>query len=203
MFSIILPSYLGYYKRACKDRERKLIRAIESVLNQKEPFELIVIADGCEDTIKIVSKYTDEHRQGLIRLIELDKQRPFSGVPRNTGIGFAKGEMICYLDSDDIFGTDHLQVLKSQFNGQDWIFFNDLTWNGQEFEERTCQIKPYQCGTSNIAHKKSMSSRWNPVNEYGKDDWNFIQNLKQESDNWTKTECGSYCVCHIPGKYEI
>lgn len=201
-FSVILPCYLGFYQQAGKDRELKLLRAIESVLRQNADFELIVIADGCEQTINLVkANYTPKE----VRLIDLPKQKPFSGVVRNTGIDYAKGDWICYLDSDDVFGGDHLSILEGQINGHDWIFFNDLIWTGKEFQERTCQIKPYMCGTSNVAHKKVMLSRWDKRNDYGKDDWNFITKLQKESTNWKKTDCASYCVCHIPGKagYDI
>ena len=61
-FSIIMPSYLGEYKRAAKDRDTKIVRAIESVLKQShEDWELIIISDGCEKTVEIVKPFFYKH----------------------------------------------------------------------------------------------------------------------------------------------
>ena len=57
-FSIIMPSYLGDYPNSATDKEDKLIRAIESVLQQTyKNWELIIIADGCDKTINLLKKY--------------------------------------------------------------------------------------------------------------------------------------------------
>ena len=46
MISVIMPSYLGAYKNAAKDRDRKIVRAINSVVRQTyKDWELIIIAD--------------------------------------------------------------------------------------------------------------------------------------------------------------
>ena len=204
--SIVMPCHLGEYRNAAKDRERKLIRAINSVMFQDAicKFELLVVADGCRKTIELVKEnFPEEHKKGLVRLLEIDKQKPFSGVPRNTGIDFAKGEWICYLDADDIFGPEHLSIIDRNTGKHDWVFFNDMVYSAGQFEERSCFIEPYKCGTSNIAHRKSMQARWDIANTYGRDDWKFIKKLKDESDRWTKIETAEYIVCHIPKNYDV
>lgn len=203
-FSVITPCYLGAYKQAGSDRERKLVRAVNSVLNQSYggPFEQIVVADGCQRTQEIIrAAFPYELDHGLLKLVAIDKQRPFSGVVRNKGIEAATGEYICYLDSDDVFGLDHLAIIDDNLNGYDWVFFNDLVWdrNGS-FEERTCSIKHYDCGTSNIAHLRTMAARWRDKSGYGRDDWDFITSLRSESQNWAKIPTPAYIVCHIPLK---
>lgn len=207
-FSIITPSYLGDYRNAGKDRPRKLRRAINSVMlqNTNLEFEQIVVADGCPLTAEIIkSEFKQELSDGILRLIEIPKQKNFSGVPRNTGINAAKGEWICYLDNDDILGGDHLEILNRHVNGFDWVFFNDLVSDGKQFIERYCYFRPYQCGTSNIAHRRSMRSRWKERNSYGTDDWQFINILKNESKNYATIKTPEYVVCHIPlrGGYDI
>ena len=80
--SIIMPSYLGDYPMAAKDRELKIHRAIYSVLKQEyENWELIIIADGCNKTVDIINKYKDNR----IILISVTKQRIYSDI-RNIGI---------------------------------------------------------------------------------------------------------------------
>ena len=203
-FSIVMPCYLGAYKQAGSDRERKLVRAVNSVLNQNygHETELVIVADGCERTQEIIrGAYPHELSHGVITLLAIPKQRPFSGVVRNKGIEVATGDYIAYLDSDDVMGPNHLATIDDHLNGYDWVFFNDLIWNRNgQFEERTCTIKQYDCGTSNIAHQRRMQSRWKAHSGYGRDDWDFITALRHESQNWAKIPTPEYIVCHIPLK---
>jgi len=192
--SIIIPSSLAPRKNQASNPEDKLIRAVNSALSQDyEDIEVIVVADGCLQTVKLL---WDIHK---ITICKIDKQPPFSGNVRNAGIEAATGDIICYLDADDFLGADHVTTLVKHFTG-DWVWFNDLTLVKDEFKERECQLKLGFCGTSNIAHLRSMKARWLPVNKYGYDDWNFIQELKKESPDGVKIETPSYIVCHIPFK---
>ncbi len=204
--SILTPCYLGPYKQAGSDRERKLLRCVNSVMYQEPSIDIeqIIIADGCKRTIELIQdNFPTELKDGLIKLYEIEKQKPFSGIPRNVGLQKAKGDWIVYLDSDDIFGPDHLEYLQDSLRNWDWVFFNDMVWNGQYWQERFCQITPFQCGTSNIAHRRAMAARWDLKNDYGKDDYKFILKLKAESSKWTKVETPEYIVCHIPKQYDL
>lgn len=190
--SIIIPSSLAKRKFQAADPESKLIRAVESALNQDyKNIEMIVVADGCLETARLVWDYK-------LTLIKINKQPPFSGNVRNAGIEAATGDIICYLDADDYLGTDHVSTIVKNFTG-DWVWFNDLTLVRDKFVERECTLKQGFCGTSNIAHKRSMKARWLEFNKYGYDDWNFIQELSKESEG-VKIKTPSYIVCHIPFK---
>lgn len=99
LFSIVIPIY---------DRTDKLKEAIESVLNQTfVNFELLLICDGSPpDTIKIVKSYLYDLR---VRVFFFDTN---SGNPcrgRNKGIEIAQGDIIAFLDSDDISTPDRLE----------------------------------------------------------------------------------------------
>jgi hypothetical protein len=193
--SIIIPSSLAPRKYQASNPEEKLIRAVNSSLAQNygNAIEIIVISDGCNQSLDIIkSNYL-----GVVRLVELPKQPLFSGNVRNAGIEAATGDIICYLDADDYLGTDHVTTIVKHFTGQ-WVWFNDMTLVKDQFVERECSLKLGLCGTSNIAHLRSMQARWNPVNTYGRDDWGFIQNLQKESPDGVKIETPSYIVCHIP-----
>ena len=188
--SVIIPSYLGIYKNAASNREEKLIKAVTSALNQDyEDIEVIVIADGCERTFKLMDDYD-------VKLIYIDKQSTYSGNVRNAGIEAATGEVICYLDADDMFADGHLSTIAEHFTGE-WVWFNDLTLRREQFVERECQLKLGFCGTSNIAHLRSLKARWHEKNRYGHDDWNFIQELRKEAPG-VKIPTTGYVVCHIP-----
>ena len=196
---------MGAYKSAAKDRDKKIVRAINSVCKQTyKDWELIIIADGCNKTVDIVQEIVDLYSKFQIKVLYIDKQPIWSGVVRNTGLDAAKGDYCCYLDIDDAFAPDHLEGL-APFTKKDWYWFDDYIWNGKEFRHRRCNInKPGQCGTSSILHKRDFA-RWDTKGTYAHD-WIFIKNLKQtrnyeSKDNYIKA--GRYLVCHIPGKFDI
>lgn len=87
--SVVIPTF---------NRGALLIPAIESVLAQSySDFEIIVVDDGStDDTERVAAQYLD-------RLTYI--QQPNGGVARarNSGILQARGELICFLDSDDLW----------------------------------------------------------------------------------------------------
>jgi len=202
MISVIMPSYLGEYKRAAKDRDKKIVRAIRSVREQTfEDWELIIIADGCNKTVEIVQNINDLYNDKRIKLLYIDKQTQWSGTVRNTGLDEAKGDYACYLDVDDAFSPDHLSGI-AIYNKKDWYWFDDYVWNGKEFRHRKCSInKVGKCGTSNLMHRPGLA-RWNERDNYAHD-WKFIANLRKASGSYEYIRAGEYLVCHIPGRFDI
>jgi glycosyltransferase involved in cell wall biosynthesis len=174
-----MPSYLGDYPTAASNREEKLPRAIESFLAQ-EIGELIVVADGCNKTVEIASKYP-------VKTILIDKQPPFSGEPRNIGILASKYDYIAYLDNDDVFGQGHLQAISDNLD-TDWLYWNDYV----DGETRPVWFEIGHIGTSAIAHKKDLDCKWG--DGYGHD-WEFIKQLKKYPSKRITT---NYQVMHIP-----
>jgi glycosyltransferase involved in cell wall biosynthesis len=196
-----MPSNCANYPKSASDRENKLKRAIQSVLEQSnQSFELIVVSDGCDKTVEITREFKSEK----IVLIRANKQVDLVGVGRlrNLGISKAQNDWITYLDSDDVLGENHLQILSQNLNS-DWLFYNDYTFNkyGKYFEERECIIKSGRCGTSNITHLRSLNAKWQDYSSYGFDDWNMIKSLMKFKHN--KIETPEYFCCHIPGVFEV
>jgi len=97
-FSIIIPTY---------NRAHTIRRPIESVLAQTfTDWELIIVDDGStDDTKSVVESYQD----GRIRYVWQENQE--RSAARNHGIKIAKGEWICFQDSDDEYLQNHLEVL--------------------------------------------------------------------------------------------
>jgi len=101
-FSIILPTY---------NRAKFLPRAIDSVLTQKfKNFELIIIDDASTDNTKqVVETYVDD------RIIYSRNEKNIErSASRNIGINKAQGNYICFLDSDDYYLENHLEVFYSK-----------------------------------------------------------------------------------------
>ncbi len=102
-FSVIIPAYNAalYIKNS-----------IDSILNQTfSDFEILVVDDGSiDDTEKIVNIIKDER----IRYIRQSNGGVSSA--RNTGIRNARGEYVCFLDADDLWKPNHLEVVLNLIN---------------------------------------------------------------------------------------
>lgn len=102
-FSIIVPTY---------NRAHIISRAVESVLNQTySNWELIVIDDGSMDNTKSVIKEFNDNR--LKYYYQTNQER---STARNNGISKASGQYICFLDSDDEYYNDYLELLYKELN---------------------------------------------------------------------------------------
>ena len=96
--SVIIPTY---------NRKKYIKRAIDSVIRQSyKPFEIIVIDDGSTDGTYELIKQSYSSSQ-----ISLEKQIN-SGVSsaRNKGIKLANGDWIAFLDSDDEWFENKLEL---------------------------------------------------------------------------------------------
>lgn len=100
LISIIVPVY---------NVEQYLGRCLESVLNQSyEKIEIIAVDDGSTDACsRILDEYAESHNNIFVVHIEN------SGVSnaRNVGLGYAHGEIIGFVDSDDYVHPDMYRVL--------------------------------------------------------------------------------------------
>lgn len=188
MISVIMPSYLGHYPNAASNRDMKLRRAIESFLIQGIG-ELIIVADGCQQTLEIAAEFNNES----IRSIIIPKQSLMSGKVRQAGIAIANFDWICYLDSDDEFGPNHLTALSHAIDDSfDWFYWDDIL----DTKPRDCCIAPCRIGTSCIMHKKSTAAVWPDGYNH---DWSFITKL---GDNHKKILGAQYIVKHVPGSLD-
>jgi glycosyltransferase involved in cell wall biosynthesis len=125
-FSIVLPSY---------NRAHILPKTIGSVLDQTfTNWELIVVDDGSiDDTKNLVEKIEDER----VKYIYQHNQE--RSVARNNGINNATGQYICFLDSDDLFEPQHLQVLFNDLSSRDFpkeLFFTNCFYLNHGIKEK-------------------------------------------------------------------
>jgi glycosyltransferase involved in cell wall biosynthesis len=97
-FSIIIPTYNG---------KEYLAEAIRSVLDQTfTDFEVIIVDDASpEDVTHIVNSFMDAR----VRYIRHEKNKG-AVAARKTGVAESTGEIIAFLDQDDIFHKQKLEV---------------------------------------------------------------------------------------------
>ena len=102
LVSIIIPSF---------NRYNQLIHAIQSIKNQTyKNTEIIVVDDGSDDI-----NYNEKiDGVTLINLAEKNSRKvlgyPCGGYVRNIGLKIAKGEYIAFLDDDDYWLPQKLEV---------------------------------------------------------------------------------------------
>lgn len=93
--SVIIPCY------NCADT---IERAVSSVRSQTlEPFEIIMIDDASGDETKKVLG-------GLNCKVITLKKNEGAGVARNYGLNIARGDLIAFLDSDDVWHPEKLAI---------------------------------------------------------------------------------------------
>lgn len=201
MISVIMASFLGEYANCANNREEKFIRAVKSFLaNVHNDKELIIVSDGCQITNRLYEENFTKYDN--IKLVKTTKKRTFSGAIRQIGINEAKGELICYLDTDDYLTPTHLNSIVNGFTNTnfDWVYYNDyIKTSINSSEVRIVNIKEGVIGTSSIAHKKHINAEWLGCHGYGHD-WKFIEQLKSNHKKYNKIFGCGYVVCHVYGK---
>jgi glycosyltransferase involved in cell wall biosynthesis len=77
-------------------------------------YELIIVDDGSTDSsLKIAKNYADSNP--LIKVIA-QKNSGKPSIARNVGIKIASGDVLTFLDADDIYHTDRLALMADGFN---------------------------------------------------------------------------------------
>ncbi len=153
--SVIMASFLGMPNRQKLDLKFK--RAVNSFIKQTyEDKELIIVSDGCEITNKIYEESFSKFKN--IHLIPIPKQPLYSGIMRNIAYDMAQGEIITYLDADDVIGKDHLNIIAEQFdiNEYDFVYYDDYMTLDTTFKKlhiREVEPRYASIGTSSISHK--------------------------------------------------
>lgn len=117
--SVITATYNG---------EKYISRTIESVLTQTLlDFEFIIIDDGSSDrTVEIINTYTKVDNR--IKLIKRENPSGGPSIPKNTGLRMSKANYICFLDHDDYFHHQKLELMcKGLDQNKEWVAaFHDL-----------------------------------------------------------------------------
>lgn len=110
LFSVVIPVF---------NREQSLENALQSVIKQSfQNFEVLIVDDGSEPVIankikQLIVNFQDQ-RLKLLR----HKINKNGAAARNTGIGAASGQYVCFLDSDDIWLPNKLELVFNCINTQ-------------------------------------------------------------------------------------
>ena len=159
-----------------------LLEALESVSSQQSPFSEIILVDSSESESDILAIFKSFPSLGL-RHVKTDAQHPAS--KRNLGFDKAKGDIVCFLDDDNIMLPRHSKLVLQAFMQDpecDFVFSSKIDFCDRRVISIPKMVKPnYQniikgniADTSTIAIRKSSKyiSRWDSAVFH--EDWAFL-----------------------------
>lgn len=99
--SVIVPIY---------NVEKYLDKCLNSLKNQNfESYEVIMVDDGATDNSRSIAEYYETNYGNIFTLVSQTNKG--LSEARNTGMRYATGEYICFVDSDDYVEETYLQEL--------------------------------------------------------------------------------------------
>lgn len=154
--SIIMPVY---------NTEKYVETAIKSILDQTfKDFELIIVNDGSTDASKdIIDKYYKIDN----RIKIVNKINEGLGYARNSGLEYASGKYILFIDSDDYIESYTLEeiYIAAEKNKADITVFNMkkvMETTGQVIEEKFLKLKNETISIKNIGINKYFEEYFFP-----------------------------------------
>lgn len=112
--SIVIPSY---------NSEKYIKETIDSVVNQSyKNYELIIVDGGSKDkTLEIIKSYAKILGDKIRWISEKDKGEPDA---INKGMRMATGDIIAYIDSDDIYENGCFETVNDYFEKHNvkWLY---------------------------------------------------------------------------------
>lgn len=95
LVSIVLPVYNG---------EKFVAEALESILEQShKPIEIIGVNDGSTDnSVEVIKRYPE--------VLLISQENGGAASARNKGMAYCKGEYVAFLDHDDRWEPDKVQI---------------------------------------------------------------------------------------------
>jgi len=119
LVSVVIPMY---------NAEKYISETINSVLSQTYThFEIIVVNNCSTDSgVDVVNSIKDSR----VKLISLEKNTGGPAIPRNVGIKNSKGKYIAFLDSDDVWMDNKLEIelkLLEKNKDVDFVCSNAIT----------------------------------------------------------------------------
>jgi glycosyltransferase involved in cell wall biosynthesis len=179
--SIILPVYNGV---------KYLADCINSVLNQTyNDFELIIVNDGSKDNSESVIKQINSSK-----IQYYYKNNGGVASARTYGINKSQGEILCFIDQDDMWERDYLEKVVDRLDTSDFVYTNGLivlnkTVKGKIYDENLSKMNSqsnglkrlleqnYIISPSQIGIKKSVVDKIGLFDESlkgsGADDWDY------------------------------
>ena len=243
--SVVMQVYLGDYPGSRTDSVIKFHRAVKSFVDQNyQNSELIIASDGCELTKEHYYEYYANEKR--IKFVFVDKTglpnmydehfegyKYYRGVPREAGRALANGELITYMDSDDVLHPTFLYKIIYHHNlapSADWMvnmsWFDHIAMMGVPLSP---SIEPYD--TSEVikvpflgdsyfvktkvkeglavntpwllTHKSDVTIKWIDTLGQVSEDVAFSRRLREKYKNGYTFNEPTYLRCHYTGLWDV
>ncbi len=192
MISVVMANFNG---------EKYIKEAIESVLDQDfDNYEFIIVDDGSTDNSReIISEFHKKYTATIHPIFQ--KKNYGQGVAFNIGLSLAKGDIISFIDSDDIWYPDKLKnVFSFLSNSQNISLLQhnlhlirkdiitnekvlDVLITGDYFSySKKKNIKPFFVPTSGLSFPKPILDKVLPIPD----------NFKTSADSFITHTCFCY-----------
>ncbi|MBR3469133.1 MAG: glycosyltransferase family 2 protein [Lachnospiraceae bacterium] len=132
MISVIIPVY---------NVKAYLAEAVESVIHQTYQYlEIILVDDGSTDGS---GEICDEYAKKDNRIKVIHQQNKGLSAARNAGLDICQGEIISFLDSDDVFRKDMLEKMYAAMEktGADIVECGIVRNDGGRYKKQGCFAK--------------------------------------------------------------
>lgn len=150
ILSIVVPAY---------NVERELEKCIESCLKQdipQESYEIIIVNDGATDnTLQVATDIAAKYE--CVSVVN-QKNMGLSGA-RNTGLKYAKGKYVWFIDSDDYIKPNVLgnMIRQADDNNLDCLFFRlQRVFDDESFRS---EVDDYECVQPSVTRNTILSGR--------------------------------------------
>lgn len=150
ILSIVVPAY---------NVERELKKCIESCLEQdmsQESYEIIIVNDGATDnTLQVATDIAVKHECVSV----VNQNNMGLGGARNTGLKYAKGKYVWFVDSDDYLKPNVLgnMIKDADENRLDCLFFRlQRVFDDDCFRN---EVSDYECIQPSITLNTILSGR--------------------------------------------
>ncbi len=108
--SVVIPTY---------NSKKFITKTFLSIINQTyKEFEIIFVDDCSNDgTYGLLQKLKNKYKN-KVKLIKTKTNSGTVAAPRNLGIKYCKGSIICFVDSDDIWEKNKLEYQLKEYNNK-------------------------------------------------------------------------------------
>ena len=192
--SVIITAY---------NRKNFLLRAIKSVVNQtldKEHYEIIVIKNFTDD---IIDSYIQNKKiRGIVSDLESLNGKLFEAL------NIARGTIISFLDDDDLFCENKLNIVYTEFKKDDNIVYYHnapipINEKYMKFNKRFNKKFDRTLGKSPLFNMSSISVRKSILNlynlkkfNYNQDDFMYLSALESSQNIIISKEKLTYYMVH-------
>lgn len=238
--SVVMQAYLADYPGSRVNAVEKFHRAIESFLAQEyKRAELVIVSDGCKivhtEILRYANtpaiKYVYADKAAEANMYELkDGQRFFRGVARQLGVDAAIGELVTYMDSDDLLTKKFLYNIVYTYNlahTVDWWI--NSTWydhtimaqlplekilqdydgiihrfDGIDADFIQSRMKPGMLNLTPwlLTHRRECTTKWQDSVEVT-EDVNFSRRLRAAYPKGHMYSTAGYARCHYSGLWDV